>query len=119
MTLPATNTTCDIYRSGNSPPAAPDVAGVACYFAPKGRSTLTTPNFTHILLVPATTDIRDQYTPGSLTYGGTSDKVYIPDKTSNVMYRVVLVRRVALGTSLDHKEVLLVRQTTTWPTNDL
>ncbi len=29
------------------------------------------------------------------------------------------VRRVGLGTDLDHKEVLLVRTTTTWPTDDV
>lgn len=119
MAVPTTNITCDIYRYTNSPPAAPDVAGVACYFIPRGRSNLTTPHFTHLLLVPPTTDIRDNYNPGSLTWGGTSDKVYLPNKDSDALYRVVLVRRVGRGTSLDHKEVLLVRQSVTWPSNDL
>jgi hypothetical protein len=119
MALPTTNTTCDIYRYTNGPPSAPDVAGVACFFAPKGRSTLTTISYTHVLLVPATTDIRDNYNPGTLSWGGTSDKVYLPDKNSAAQYRVVLVRRVGLGTSLDHKEVLLVRQSANWPTNDV
>jgi hypothetical protein len=35
MALPVpTNTTCDIYRSGNAPPNTPDVAGVAVSLAP-------------------------------------------------------------------------------------
>src|SRR5262245_51115773 len=114
-----TNTTCDIYRSTSAPPAAPAVAGVKCFFAPKGRSNLTTPYFTHVLLVPATTDIRDAYTAGSLTYGVNADAVYIPDQNSAVRWRVVLVRRINRGGALDHKEVLLVRQAATWPTDDV
>ena len=55
MALPFTNTTCDIYRSGNSPPASPDVAGVRCVLTPRGQSTLTSDLYTHVLLVPPTT----------------------------------------------------------------
>ena len=52
MPLPiAPNTTCDIYRVTNSPPAAPDVAGVRCYLGPRGQSTLTTGNYQYELWV--------------------------------------------------------------------
>ena len=119
MTLPASNTTCDIYRSGNGPPSAPDVAGVACLFLPRGRSSLTAPYYTNVLLVPPGTDLRDDFAPTGFVFGAGADKVYVPDKDSAALYRVVLVRRVGLGTSAEHKEALLVRQTTTWPTNDV
>ena len=85
----------------------------------KGRSTLTSASYTHVLLVPPTTDVRDNYTGVAFAWGASSDKVFVPDKDSTAIYRVVLVRRVGLGTDLDHKEVLLVRTTTTWPTDDV
>jgi hypothetical protein len=119
MALPAATTTCDIYRSANSPPAAPDAAGIPCVLIPRGRSTLTTPGYTHVLLVPPAVDIRDAYSPGALAFGAAADKVYVPDRASGVVFRVVLVRRVGRGTAFDHKEALLVRQSVTWPTNDV
>jgi hypothetical protein len=129
MTLPVTNTTCDIYRPGNAPPAAPDVAGVACYFLPTERVTYNygtafgSPGFaTHVLLVAPTTDIRDGYTGTPPTQGlasGTCDTVYIPNRNSNVAYKVAEVKRVGLGTPLDHKRAYLIRVSVTYPTNDL
>jgi hypothetical protein len=129
MTLPLTNTTCDIYHTGNGPPNPPDVAGVACFFKPinrhainYGTSPSSLPFATHLLLVPATTDIRDGFTSTSPTQGlgaGSYDTVYIPNKNSNVSYKVAEVKRVGLGTPLDHKRVYLIRGQVTYPTNDL
>jgi hypothetical protein len=119
MALPARNTTCDIFRATTLPPDPPEVAGVPCFLLPKGRSTLTTPHYTHVLLVGPEVDIRDHYAPGSLGYGATADKVFLPDASSPVTFRVVLVRRVGRGTAADHKECLLVREFITWPTNEV
>lgn len=120
MALPVSNTTCDIYRSTSpSPPNPPDVADVPCYFSAKGASTLTTPYYTHKLLIGPDVDIRDDYTPGSMSAGANCDRVYVPDQTSPTYYRVLLVRRVGRGTALDHKECLLQRVATTWPSDDV
>jgi hypothetical protein len=121
MALPTSNTTCDIYRTGRSPPAAPDVAGVKCYLAPKGQSSLTTQYYTHVMLVAPTTDVRDDLVASGLTVGPNADTVYVPDKTG-VMYQVLLVRRDGRGTALDHKEVLLLRRvspTNFWPSDNV
>ncbi len=122
MPLVATNTTCNIYRSSNAPPAPPDVAGVACHLRPAGGSTLTTSFYTHVLLVPPGTDIRDDFTYGQPPVAGpNSDKVYIPD-SNGVRYTVVLIRRVGQGTALDHQEVLLQRapgQAVSWPAHNV
>ena len=72
MSLPmAPNNTCDIYRTGHTPPATPDVAGVACYLMPYGQSSLTTPNYTHILYVAATVDIRDNFIASTVSTAAT------------------------------------------------
>jgi hypothetical protein len=124
MTVPYANTTCDIYRHGNTPPSAPDVPGVVCALEPKGQSTLTTPDYTHVLLVSPTTDIRDDFSPGTLTAGPNADTVWIPNK-NGTSFTVILVRRKARGTTMDHKQVLLMREkgsgspSVPWPTNDL
>jgi hypothetical protein len=117
MALPMTaNTTCDIYRAGNAPPASPDVAGVKCYLAPKGQSTLTTNNYTHVLYVTQGTDVRDG--SGGLGVGTNPDHVYVPDKNGTA-FTVVLVRRVGRGTAVDCLQVLLNRNAPTWPTQNL
>jgi hypothetical protein len=124
MTVPYTNTTCDVYRHGNSPPSAPDVPGVKCALLPKGQSTLTTPDYTHLLLVPTTTDIRDDFSAGSLSAGTNADSLWIPNQ-NGTGFTVILVRRKGRGTAMDHKEVLLMRekgsgsQSVPWPTNDV
>ncbi len=118
MALPTSNTTCDIYRSGNSPPAAPDVAAVKCFLEPKGQSTLTTQNYTHVLWVGPTIDIRDDTSGGTFSVGANTDKVYVPDK-NGTLFKVVLVRRYARGTPVDHKKALLLRQAPSWPTDNL
>ena len=117
LPMPA-NTTCDIYRSGNAPPSAPDVPGVKCFLMPYGQSSLTTPNFTHILYVDATVDIRDNFIASTFSAGGSADNLYIPNQ-NGTKFTVVLVRRYGKGTTSDHKRVLLARQAPTWPTNDV
>src|SRR5262249_59254420 len=98
MTVPTTNTTCDIYRSTSPPPpAAPDVAGVKCFLNPKGQSTLTTGVYTHVLLVPTGTDVRDQFPGNTFGVGPAADIVYVPDK-NGTKFLVVLVRRQGRGT---------------------
>jgi hypothetical protein len=117
MSLPSSNTTCDIYRAGNTPPNLPDVAAVKCYLSPKGASTLTTQNYTHLMLVGPTVDIRDG--SGYLNPGTNPDTIYVPD-LNGVAYTVILVRRKARGTALDLKEVLLKRSSSvTWPTDNV
>jgi hypothetical protein len=122
MALPYSNTTCDIYRANSGPPAAPDVPGVKCALEPRGQSSLTTPAYTHVLLVGPTVDVRDGFTPGTFSFDpNRADVVYIPDR-NGVKYVVVLVRRQGRGTALDHKQVLLQRVAGTqvnWPTNDV
>jgi hypothetical protein len=117
LPVPA-NTTCDIYRSASAPPAAPDVAGVSCYLAPKGQSTLTTPYYTHVLLVPQGTDLRDDYVAGDFTGVNGGDHVWIPDK-NGTRFDVILVRRVGRGTSVDHLMALVKRSSEPWPTQNL
>jgi hypothetical protein len=118
--LAKSNTTCDIYRSTNSPPAAPDVAGVKLYLTPKGQSTLTTIWYTHVALVDATVDIRDnmQVSGGVPTIGVNADNIYVPDK-NGTKFQVVLVRRVARGTAGDMKQIVLFRTQPTYPTDNV
>src|SRR5918912_1404484 len=100
MAVPTTNTTCDIYRGG-----AAVSTGVACNLQPRGQSTLTTPYYTHLLLVGASVDVRDDYSPGSLAAGANCDEVRVPNG-SGTKFKVVLLCRVA-GSSVS------------WPTNNL
>ena len=126
MALPIPpNTTCDIYRSGTAPPAAPSVAGVTCHLRPdwrggqeQGDRTTVVSNltWTHALLVDAAVDIRDAYTGGlSAT---TQDSVYVPDQ-NGTRFLVTFIERVFRGTPQDHKRVYLDRQTPSWPSNDV
>lgn len=124
MSLPIkSNTTCDIYRSGNSPPSAPDVADVPCFLRPAYREGKeasegdASNTFTHILLVAADVDIRDGYS-GDGTYGST-DSVYIPADATTPEYKVKFVERVDSGGTLDHKRVFLDRQSVNWPASNL
>jgi hypothetical protein len=124
MSLPMpANVSVDIYRSGNGT-NTPDVAAVAAFLQPKGQSTLTTENYTHILYVDWRVDIRDAFTSG-LTWGPAADIVYLPAgiiPANATKFQVVLIRRMARGTASDHKQVLLQRSFTVappWPTNNL
>src|SRR5262249_52155253 len=124
MSLPvAPNTTCDIYRSSHSPPAAPDVAGVPCFLKGDwrgGQEAGDRPNsgadtWTHIMLVDVSVDIRDGYT-GFLSQL-VQDSVYVPDK-NGTRFVVIFVERVDRGTPHEHKRVFLDRQVPAWPTDN-
>ncbi|SRR5579884_2387158 len=127
MAVQQTNATCDIYHTPNAPPAAPDVAGVRAYLTPDFAASHvaavasgTVARWTHVLLVPPATDVRDGYSagaaPGQEGTAGNQDSVYVPDK-NGTKFLVVFVERLGLGTALDCKRVYLQRQQPTWPTN--
>ncbi len=130
MSLPLPpNLTCDIYRSGNSPPASPDVAGVSCRLDPDfvashvaNVASTTINRWTHILLVDVTVDIRDGYRgndgSGQEQTPSGWDSVYVPDHTGT-RFTVVLVVRVGRGTTQDHKRVYLNRAAPSWPSSDI
>jgi hypothetical protein len=115
---PAINTTCDIYHSGNTPPAAADVAGVPCTLvarfreggeASEGDSTF---RWTHILFVGKDIDIRDNYPDAP------DSRVYVPDKDSTG-FDIVFVELVNRGDPTEYKRIFLDRRDPTWPTNQL
>lgn len=123
MALPRTsNTTCDIYRSGSAPPAAPSVAGVAiCLEAAfdqrieAGEAGANDFRYSHVALIDLSVDVRDA------NYGSTPmtglDSIYVPDQNGTRF----LVRFVARSSyeSTAYKRVYLDRKQPTWPTNDL
>jgi hypothetical protein len=124
MSMPyAANNTCDVYRAGNAPPAAPDIAAVSIYLRPdwvrgqeagdRGANTLT---WTHIMLADFSVDLRDFY--GGDAAGAQQDDVYIPDKNAT-RFKVVFIERIGAGTAQEHKRVYLDRRTPNWPTNDI
>jgi hypothetical protein len=125
MPLPTPpNNTCDIYRSTNAPPAAPDVAAVPCYLKAlypqgleRGEGDPTNLKFTHSILVDTTVDIRDAYSLQQI--GNTYDTIYIPDKNGTA-WIVVFVEMVDLGiAAFQHKRVFLTRNLPTYPTSNL
>jgi hypothetical protein len=131
MGLPIkTNTTCDIYRSSHSPPAAPDVAAVGINlesgFAPPHISatvnTTTGARWTHIAICDTSVDIRDAYIPGTSvgqdTFGANFDSVFVPDK-NGTKFAVVFVERVGYNSGQDFFRVYLQRLSPTWPTANL
>ncbi len=85
MSLPLPpNYSCDVYRSGNAPPSTPDAAGVRCYLMPTGQSSLTTPNFTHVLYLDATVDVRDNYIASSFS-AGTAPSLDLAEQRSRTL----------------------------------
>jgi hypothetical protein len=119
-----TNTTCDIYRTGNAPPAAPNVAAVPIAFHgdwEKGQSagTRNIPAlvYTHKAHMNIGVDIRDCYT-GAMN-NTIQDTVYIPDMNGTA-YKVVFVARVNRNTPYDHYNVYLSRTPAPpWPTDNV
>jgi hypothetical protein len=102
------NTTCDIYRNGNAPPAAPDVAAVPCYVVScydlgreRGEKEDINRRFVARMYVNPNVDIRDPFNQWT-TQANTRDTVYIPDKTK-IGYNVNFVERVNLGQASDAK----------------
>lgn len=126
------NTTCDIYRSGNAPPAAPDVSAVSIQLGPDfepshraglgGGAGITTPNrWTHIAILPPSTDIRDGYQTGSPNSEAAAsgwDTIYVPDK-NGTPFLVIFTERIGYDTGNDIKRAYLQRGTAPWPTNNL
>jgi hypothetical protein len=116
--LPANNT-CDIYRSGSSPPSPPATAGAPCCLqcdfragqeaGDRQNDTLT---WTHIMLIDGSVDIRDGYI-GKSTFVE-QDTVFVPDQTGT-QFTVIFVEHVGSGS----KRVYLDRRAPTWPTDNL
>ena len=115
------NNTMTVYDNGSGPPAGtPRATGITIRLVPNiscpTHDAENVLNFSHIALVPATTDIRDNksdaYTPGN------GDIVYVPDATGTP-YKVIHVEMRARGTAAEHKKVYLDRGTPPWPTNHL
>jgi len=115
MSLPiAPTTTCDIYRTGITPPATPSVAGVPCVLqndwrgGQQGRDRVAgTLTWTHVMLVDVTVDIRDAYVGASTL--SPQDAVYIPDHTGTG-YNVIFIEIVDNA----YKRVYLDRQAPDW-----
>jgi hypothetical protein len=116
----AINVTCDVYRAGNAPPAAPDVVGLAGQLQPLGwpasLASGSAPACTHVLTVELSADVRDDFDAG--VFGGGADRVYVPDRTGTA-FAVVFVERVGRGGPDDRKRVYLQRRAATWPTSDV
>lgn len=117
------NTTCDVYRTGVSPPTAPSVAGVDCLLKgiypqglERGEGDPLALKYTHMMLVDAATDIRDDYDVGTIS--GNQDTVYVPD-SSGTAFAVVFTEIVDLGTAWEHKRIFLVRLGPSYPTDEL
>ena len=117
------NNTCDIYRTGTSPPAAPAVAGVACWLdasydrrSETGEGDTNNLRFTHLMIVDVSVDIRDAM--NNFVAGSTADTVYVPDK-NGTPFVVVFVERLGRGSPADRKRVYLNRRLPTWPTDNL
>ncbi|HYV40105.1 MAG TPA: hypothetical protein VE988_30745 [Gemmataceae bacterium] len=125
MSLPfLPNTTCDIYHTGNAPPAAPDVPGVQCYLigdfyrrTESGEGDAADGRFTHTMLVALATDVRDDYDSG--VFGTGQDTVFVPDK-NGTEFDVRFVEVKSRNTPGAHKKVYLDRcLPPSWPTSDL
>ena len=124
MSLPISpNATCDIYRTGVSPPSTPATAGVPCFLQSDwrggqrgGEREVNALTWTHFMLVDISVDIRDAYT-GHMTTSP-QDTIYVPDQTGTA-FNVIFVERVHRGMPQEHIRVFLDRQTPSWPTNEL
>jgi hypothetical protein len=95
------NVTFDIYRNGNSPPAAPDVAGVSGSMTPRGSNIKPNNLYTHWVDMPLGTDIRS-WSPGP-------DTIYVPDQ-NGTPFVVVQVVRIRAGAGNDYTRAYLNRQ---------
>ena len=67
--------------------------------------------FTHVMLVPASIDIRDGWAGKTTAYSNlTRDEVYVPDFVSGALYKVNYVEVINRATALEMKRVYLERQ---------
>jgi hypothetical protein len=118
------STTCEIYRNANAPPAAPDVPLIPCQLVAQygrgveqGETLAIGLRVSHVMYIAATVDIRDAYNAG-LIVPNTLDHVWIPDR-NGTKFDVIFVERHLKGTAGDSKKVYLVRQSVTWPSDNL
>jgi hypothetical protein len=108
--LPYTNQTADVYRSANSPPTAPDLAGLKILLEEVWANIKpTNPAYTHTALFAVGNDVHD------------ADKFYVPNNTAAdvVIYTVQFVARRGKGTAGDLLVAYLSRTSATWPTQNL
>jgi hypothetical protein len=127
MTLPiAPNTTCDIYRTGRAPPAAPDVAGVNIFLTANYERRMETGEgeavgyrYTHVMSCDISVDVRDSISNMTVPGTAVNDVVYVPNRNGTPFsVRFVEIRNRS-SPALVHKRVYLDRQQPTWPTNNL
>src|SRR4051794_29939689 len=124
MAIPvAPNTTCDIYRAANAPPAAPDAAGVKLFLVgdyenklERGESQPEYLRYTHVAQVELSVDVRDGFGLWGAPFQ--PDHLYVPDK-NGTEFQVTMVERRNRGQATEHKRVYLHRTAVTWPTNEL
>src|SRR5687767_2491304 len=111
MPLPvAPNTTVDIYHAPNAPPADPNVPAVPCHLTPcfaKGNEagTVGGHKYTHLMLVDAGIDVRDQYSSDAAL----GEVVYVPDK-NGTPFAVKMVTLAGRGGPHEHQRVWLARK---------
>lgn len=125
MSLPVPfNVTCDLYHTGNAPPADADASGLRGHLSAHyatglrgGAASEADLKYTHILLVDSTVDIRDDYEVSSPATTD-SDAVYIPDQ-DGTKFVVVFVEMIQRDQTSEHKRVYLRRTAPTWPTNEV
>jgi hypothetical protein len=126
------NVTVDIYRSSNPqqplPGGNPDVPKVPGYLKPwvqSGRhGTAQWLKWTHILILPAGTDIRDAYNTqlDPARNNNQADTVVITDSggTKKTPFYVAFVELAFRGTSLEQIRAYLDRfQPSAWPVDSL
>lgn len=134
MSLPMpVNVTVDVFRTADPgspyPGGSPAVAGVAGHLRPaatNGRSgTADYLKWTHILYLPAGTDVRDAYNSqlDPARDDTVADTVILNDSSvggRKTAYYVVFVEVVARGSAPHHLRVYLDRfQPNAWPTDSL
>ena len=117
----------DVYRSGNAPPANPNVAGVPLELIPDyatcheaALASTSTNRWTHRAFAPLTADIRDGYSGGGANETALAgyDSIYIPDK-SGTQFIVIFVERIGRGTAEDKLHQYLQRQGPAWPSKNI
>jgi hypothetical protein len=114
------NTTCDIYRAGNTPPASPTITAVPCCFIScfdigreRGEKEALQYRFTARMLVAPATDVRDDFSAWTGS-PSSQDTVYVPNEFG-VGYHVVFVERINRGQPADALCVYLDRLSVLWP----
>ncbi|MBM4098032.1 MAG: hypothetical protein KJS91_12660 [Planctomycetes bacterium] len=111
---PAWNTTCAIWHEAMAPAAPPVATGVPCRLEPDPvlDSLGTQLVWTHRLLVPAGTDLRDG------ADGGLAPQVAVPD-AAGTRFEVRFVAVAGRGGAGEHKVARLRRLRPDWPTDNI